>query len=116
MIEPYTLDANILFYAVDIDAGYKHMLAAELLRYTPHANCLVTLQSLGEVYNAISRRKPQYREAAEELIVSLGESVNIYLQLFRIFLRLLLGKSNVPCNFGTRCCGLPLGDMAAPAF
>ncbi len=77
MTEPYTLDANVLFYAVDADAGYKHTVAAELLRYAPRGNCLMTLQALGEVYNAVSRRKPHYRDDAEVLLVSLEESVLI---------------------------------------
>ncbi len=77
MTDRYTLDANILFYAADANAGYKHTLARDVVRQAPRGNCLITLQALGEVYNAISRRKSQYRDAAEELLVSLGESVQI---------------------------------------
>lgn len=77
MTELYTLDANILFYAVDVDAGYKHTIAQDLVRHAPHSSCLITLQALGEVYNSVSRRKPQHRGDAELLLVSLEESVPI---------------------------------------
>lgn len=67
----YTLDANILFYAVDTDAGSKHKLALSLLRRTRTSDCIMTLQAMGELYNAVSRRRPQHREAAERLLMFL---------------------------------------------
>ncbi len=65
MTESYTLDENILFYAIYSTSGSKHVLARDLVNQAHHSKCLMTLQCLGEVYNAISRRKPEQRETAE---------------------------------------------------
>ena len=56
--ERYTLDTNILFYAIDLDAGEKHRVASEIVAAADHRQAVLTLQSLGELYNAISRKRP----------------------------------------------------------
>ena len=58
MIVPkrFTLDTNILIYAVNIDTPEKHQIASVLMETATEKDCLLTLQAIGEFFNA-SRRK-----------------------------------------------------------
>ena len=58
MIVPkrFTFDTNILIYAVNTDTAEKHQLAASLLGRAVERNCLLTLQVLGEFFNATRRK------------------------------------------------------------
>jgi predicted nucleic acid-binding protein len=62
----FTLDANILFYSVDEDAGAKRQRAIEILTLAPRQNCVLTLQSLGEFYATLTRKKPGARKLASD--------------------------------------------------
>ena len=53
----FTLDANVLVYAVDRDAGTRHDFAAELVHDAARADCVLTLQSLAEFVNVTTRRR-----------------------------------------------------------
>ena len=66
--ERYTLDANILFYALDVNAGKHHEIAIALLKGASFNHCLLTVQSLAETYNAIAKKRPQQAGGARELI------------------------------------------------
>ncbi|WP_419804931.1 PIN domain-containing protein [Terriglobus sp.] len=66
--ERYTLDANILFYALDERAGQKHKIALSLLKATLFHDCVLTVQTLGETYNAIARRRPELAEDARSVL------------------------------------------------
>ncbi len=66
--ERYSLDANILFYAIDTDAGEKHGLALELVKASVRRSCILTVQTLGETYNAITRRRPALAGDAGRLL------------------------------------------------
>ncbi|MEO5369429.1 MAG: PIN domain-containing protein [Magnetococcus sp. DMHC-1] len=55
--ERYTLDTNILLYTVDHEAGRKHDVAVLLLNQAVRANCVLTLQSLGEFFRAATAKK-----------------------------------------------------------
>ncbi len=51
-----SFDTNVLVYAADIDAGPRHARAAELLERAAQADCILTLQSLGEFFNATTKK------------------------------------------------------------
>ena len=53
----FTLDANVLVYAVDSNADHRHDEAAELVRDAARSDCVLTLQALGEFVNAATRRR-----------------------------------------------------------
>ena len=52
----FSLDTNILIYAVDRSAGDKHKAADRLMRDAADKDCLLTLQSLGEFFHATTRK------------------------------------------------------------
>ncbi|MBW2196188.1 MAG: hypothetical protein JRF37_11825 [Deltaproteobacteria bacterium] len=41
----FTLDTNILFYAMDKDAGSRHKLAMEIVDRASLSDCVIILQS-----------------------------------------------------------------------
>ena len=53
----FTLDANLLVYSVDLDAGARHQLALRVVDKAPEADCWLTLQSLSEFYAAVTRKR-----------------------------------------------------------
>lgn len=53
----FTLDTNILVYAVDRNAKDKHEKAILIVDEAIHLDCVLTLQSLGEFYMAATRKK-----------------------------------------------------------
>jgi len=52
----FTLDTNILVYAIDTDAGLRHDSAMEIVRRAARADCVLTLQSLAEFFHASTRK------------------------------------------------------------
>ena len=58
MIVPkrFTFDTNILIYAVNTDAPEKHEIASSLLEAATQKDCLLTLQAIGEFFNATRRK------------------------------------------------------------
>ena len=46
----FSLDTNILVYAVDRDAGARHEAARSIMLRAAQADCLLTLQALGEFF------------------------------------------------------------------
>jgi predicted nucleic acid-binding protein len=57
-VEPrFTLDANLLVYSVDLDAGPRHQLALDLIDRAPEVDCWLTLQALSEFYAAVTRKR-----------------------------------------------------------
>ncbi|MBF0371550.1 MAG: PIN domain-containing protein [Magnetococcales bacterium] len=53
-VERYTLDTNILVYAMDRNAGEKQQKAAQLIHQMMAADCVLTLQSLAEFFRAVT--------------------------------------------------------------
>jgi predicted nucleic acid-binding protein len=58
MIVPkrFTFDTNILIYAVNTDAPEKHQIASSLLEAATQKDCLLTLQAIGEFFDATRRK------------------------------------------------------------
>lgn len=54
--EPFSLDTNILVYALDSAAGARHELAAEIVARAATRDCRLTLQSLSEFYVVVTRK------------------------------------------------------------
>src|SRR5271170_4869112 len=53
----FTFDTNILVYAVDRDAGDRHRIALDLVRRSRGRDGILTLQSLAELFRALTIRK-----------------------------------------------------------
>jgi len=51
-----TLDTNLLVYAVDTSARDRHAKALKLVELALKADCVLTLQALGEFYFAVTRK------------------------------------------------------------
>lgn len=50
----FTLDTNVLVYAVDRDAGERHRLAVDIARRAQGRDCILTLQALAELFRALT--------------------------------------------------------------
>jgi predicted nucleic acid-binding protein len=52
----FTLDTNILVYAVDKSDEERHLCAQEVIEAMLTQDCVLTLQSLGEFYFTVTRK------------------------------------------------------------
>lgn len=52
----FSLDTNILVYAVDRDAGARHERAKELVGRAARLDCVLTVQALAEFFHATTRK------------------------------------------------------------
>jgi predicted nucleic acid-binding protein len=52
----FTLDTNILVYALDRQAGDRHGVACRIIDLAVRADCYLTLQSISEFYAAVTRK------------------------------------------------------------
>ena len=53
----FTLDTNVLVYAVDRDAGEKHDSAKDLMGRAALKDCVLTVQALAEFFHITTRKK-----------------------------------------------------------
>ena len=53
----FTLDTNILVYALDRQAGDKHGVASRIIDLAVRADCCLTLQSISEFYAVVTRKR-----------------------------------------------------------
>ena len=77
MSQRFSLDANILFYAMDRADPAKHRRAADIVDRSADADCVMTLQTLGEFFHSSSRKRPKERTA-------MAEQARDWLELFPI--------------------------------
>lgn len=54
----FTLDSNVLVYAIDVGAGGRHALAAEVLARSMTADAILTTQAVGEFLSVVRRKNP----------------------------------------------------------
>jgi predicted nucleic acid-binding protein len=54
--ERFTLDTNLLVYAIDSAAGTRHRLARDIIQSAVRLDCWLTLQAVSEFYAAVSRK------------------------------------------------------------
>jgi predicted nucleic acid-binding protein len=52
----FSLDTNILFYAVDRDAGERHERCMDLMKRAARRDCVLTVQALAEFFHATTRK------------------------------------------------------------
>ncbi len=52
----FSLDTNILVYAVDRDGGERHSRSVELVGRAARRDCVLTLQALAEFFHATTRK------------------------------------------------------------
>jgi predicted nucleic acid-binding protein len=52
----FSLDTNILVYAVDRDAGERHERSKELMGKAARCDCVLTVQALAEFFHAATRK------------------------------------------------------------
>ena len=63
-----TLDTDVLVYAVDRDAGERHLRAATLVDEAVDLDCVLTLQALSEFFAAVTRKgKMPMRDATAQV-------------------------------------------------
>jgi predicted nucleic acid-binding protein len=55
--ERFTLDTNLLVYAIDSAAGDRHRLAGEIVERAVRLDCWLTLQAISEFYAVVSRKR-----------------------------------------------------------
>ncbi len=60
----FTIDASVLFYALDEDAGEKRRRAVLVLEQATDCDCILTVQTLGEFFYAVSRKRPENKQRA----------------------------------------------------
>lgn len=53
----FTLDTNILVYALNDSAGPRHVAAAEIVRRSAVLDCWLTLQAISEFYSSTTRKR-----------------------------------------------------------
>jgi predicted nucleic acid-binding protein len=62
----FTLDTNVLVYAMDRQAGERHMLSGRIIAMAMQTDCWLTLQSISEFYAAMTRKRPTSIDAARD--------------------------------------------------
>ena len=55
--ERFTLDANILVYAMDGQSGERQACAGRIIDLARSADCWLTLQAISEFYAAVTRKR-----------------------------------------------------------
>jgi predicted nucleic acid-binding protein len=64
----FTLDTNLLVYAIDRDAGERHQQAIALVDRAVEQDCVLTVQVLAEFFHAVTRKgKMPLAEASEQV-------------------------------------------------
>jgi predicted nucleic acid-binding protein len=64
IVERYTLDTNVLVYAVDPSEGEKHDVAARVVDQSIELPCILTVQALAEFVSVAARRRMKSRADA----------------------------------------------------
>lgn len=66
--ERFTLDTNVLVYAIDLDAGERHTKAVEIVDQAAELDTILSLQALSEFFFAVTRKgKMPMEEAAAQV-------------------------------------------------
>ncbi len=69
----FTLDTNVLVYALDRASGDRHAVASQIIARAPFVQCWLTLQSISEFYFAITRKRlASIAEARDQALDWLG--------------------------------------------
>lgn len=68
----FTVDTNILVYAVDRSAGPRHRMARALMRRAGPADCVLILQALAEFSRVVTRKELLAVNDVKEIVARLG--------------------------------------------
>ena len=60
----FTLDTNILIYAVDLDAPEKRAIAQDVIMKSASQDAWLTVQALGEFFHSVTRKSIASADAA----------------------------------------------------
>ena len=71
----FTLDTNILVYAVDHQAGDRHRIALDVVRRTRGRDAVVTLQALAELFRTLTARHRVAPARAAEIVQAVIQAV-----------------------------------------
>ena len=52
----FTLDSNLLVYAVDLDAGWRHTTSVQIIQSAARRDCWLALQAISEFYSVATRK------------------------------------------------------------
>jgi predicted nucleic acid-binding protein len=63
-----TFDTTILFYALDRDGDSRTARARRLVELAPTANTVLMLQSLTELWSAVTHKRPEQRGRARDIV------------------------------------------------
>jgi predicted nucleic acid-binding protein len=74
----FTFDTNILVYAIDSQAGDRHRMALELVRRASGRDCVLTLQSLAELFRALTGRHRVSPVKAAEIVQEWRDAVPVF--------------------------------------
>jgi predicted nucleic acid-binding protein len=55
--ERFTLDTNVLVYALDSGSGARHQTAEEIIERAPYRDCWLALQAISEFYAVVTRKR-----------------------------------------------------------
>jgi predicted nucleic acid-binding protein len=66
----FTVDTNILFYAVDRQSPDKREVAQDILKRGQHLDMMLASQVLGEFLNAVRRKNADAMEEAIDLVAA----------------------------------------------
>ena len=98
-VERYTLDANILVYAMDPDAGEKNKIARALWFSLSFHDCLLSVQTLAETYNVIARKLPARRSDAVIALSELAQTVPVVHAAVEDWEEAMLAHRSRPVHF-----------------
>lgn len=73
----FTLDTNILFYALDRNAGERHRIALDIVRRARGGDCVITLQALGELFRILTAKMRVAPSIATEIVQDWRDAVPV---------------------------------------
>ncbi len=97
--ERYSLDANIIFYALDAGAGERHRIAMSVWAGMRHGPCMLAVQTLCETYWAVHRKRPQQIEPARRLLTLASERIPIVAAQASDFMDTITVQAGRPVHF-----------------
>jgi len=67
-VDRYTFDTNVLFYALDSDAGSKYRTAQKLVGLADYNRAIILLQSLGELCHSVRKKRTAHIGELERFV------------------------------------------------
>lgn len=70
----FSLDTNVLVYALDVEAGARHAIARTLVDRANLVDSVLTLQALGELFHVLTRKLRQPAAIARSDVARLQQA------------------------------------------